>query len=179
MKRTHTLMAGVVAGVSLAIAAATFAQPYGGMGQGYGPGMGQGYSPGMGMGPGHGPRAGHGPMAGVDHAAMAESRLADLKAQLKISSAQETAWQTFAAQAKEQAASRQAMRARMQDGTGTAPERMEQRATAMQQRAAAMPTMTKAFNALYAVLTPEQKTIADQNVGMMGHRGMRHGPRAG
>ena len=96
-----------------------------------------------------------------------------------FASAQETAWQSFAAQAKEQAASRQAMRARMQDGTGTAPERMEQRAKAMQQRAAGMATMTIAFNALYAALTPEQKAIADQNVGMMGHRGMRHGPRAG
>ena len=171
MKRTHTLVAGLVAGVSLALAAATFAQPYGGMGQGYGPGMG--------MGPGHGQMAGHGPMAGVDHAAMAESRLADLKTQLKITSGQEAAWQAFTAQAKQQAADMQAMRAQMQEGTGTAPERMGQRATAMQQRAAAMATMTNAFNALYAVLTPEQKAIADQNVGMMGGRGMRQGPRAG
>ena len=171
MKRTHTLIAGLVAGVSLALAAVTFAQPYGGMGQGYGPGMG--------MGPGHGPMAGHGRLAGGDPAAMADARLSDLKAQLKIVSAQEAAWQTFAAQAKERAASRQAMRARMQDGTGTAPERMEQRATAMQQRAAGMATMTTAFNALYAVLTPEQKAIADQSVGMMGHRGMHRGPRAG
>ena len=85
----------------------------------------------------------------------------------------------LAAQAQQQAASMQAMRAQMQEGAGTAPERMGQRATAMQQRAAGMATMTNAFNALYAVLTPEQKAIADQNVGMMGGRGMRHGPRAG
>ena len=71
----------------------------------------------------------------------------------------------------------QAMRAQMQQDTGTAPERMAQRATAMQQRAAGMATMTNAFGALYAVLTPEQKAIADQNVGMMGHRGMHHGYR--
>ena len=38
MKRTHSLIAGVVAGVALAVAAATYAQPFGGMGQGYGPG---------------------------------------------------------------------------------------------------------------------------------------------
>jgi Spy/CpxP family protein refolding chaperone len=179
MKRTHTLLAGLVAGVSLAIATATLAQPCGGMGQGYGPGMGMGQGYGPGMGQGHGPMAGRGPMAGVDRAAMAESRLADLKTQLKITSAQEAAWQTFAAQAKQQAATRQAMHAQMQESTGTAPERMGQRATAMQQRAAGMATMTNAFNALYAVLTPEQKTIADQSVGMMGGRGMRHGPRAG
>ena len=55
MKRTHSLIAGVVAGVALAVAAATYAQPFGGMGYGHGPGMG--------MGPGHGP------MAGVDPAA--------------------------------------------------------------------------------------------------------------
>jgi len=161
MNRTYTLIAGVIAGVALATAAATYAQPYGGMGHGYGPGMG--------MGPGHGP------MAGFDPAAMADSRLSDLKAQLKITSAQEGAWQTFAAQAKAQAASMPAMYAQMQQNTGTAPERMDQRATAMQQRAAGMATMANAFKALYAVLTPEQKAIADQNVAMMGHRGMRHG----
>lgn len=72
-----------------------------------------------------------------------------------------------------------AMRTQMQHDSGTAPERMAQRATAMQQRGAAMATMTNAFNALYAVLTPEQKAVADQNFGMMGHRGTRFGPRAG
>jgi len=161
MTRTHTLIAGVVAGLALAVAAATYAQPYGGMGLGYGPGMG--------MGPGYGP------MAGVDPAAMADAHLSDLKAQLKINTSQEAAWQAFATQAKAQAASMQAMRAQMQQNTGTAPERMAQRTTAMQQRAAGMATMTNAFGALYAVLTPEQKAIADQNVGMMGHGGMRHG----
>ena len=165
MKRTHTLVAGVVAAVALAFAAATYAQPYGGMGQGFGPGMGMGY--------------GHGPMAGFDPAAMADSHLSDLKAQLKITAAQEAAWQTFATQAKQQAASMQAMRGQMQAGTGTAPEQMGQRAAAMQQRAAGMATMTNAFGTLYAALTPEQKAIADQNVGMMGHRGMRFGPRGG
>lgn len=164
MTRTHTLIAGLVAGVALAVAAATYAQPYGGMGQGFGPGMGMGH--------------GHGPMAGVDPAAMADSHLSDLKAQLKINASQEAAWQAFATQAKAQAASMQAVHVQMQQDTGSAPERMAQRTTAMQQRAAGMATMTNAFNALYAVLTPEQKAIADQNVGMMGHRGMGFGRRA-
>jgi len=165
MTRTHTLITGLVAALALAVAAATYAQPFGGMGHGYGPGMG--------MGPGHGP------MAGVDPAAMADAHLSDLKARLKINTSQEAAWQAFATQANAQAASMQAMRAQMQLDTATAPERMAQRATAMQQRAAGMATMTNAFGALYAVLTPEQKVIADQNVGMMSHRGMRFGPRAG
>jgi hypothetical protein len=110
-------------------------------------------------------------MAGIDPAAMADARLSDLKAQLKITATQEAAWQTFAAQAKQQAASMQAMRAQMLQGTGTAPERMAQHTGAMQQRAADMATMTNAFGALYAVLTPEQKAIADQSCGMMGQRG--------
>ena len=164
MNRTHIAVAGLVAGAALAVAAVTHAQPFGGMGKGFGPGMG--------MGPGHGP------MAGVDPSAMVESHLNDLKAQLKITTTQETAWQAFTAAAKQQAAGMQAMRAQMQQDTGTAPERMAQRTTAMQQRAAGMATMTTAFSALYAVLTPEQKAIADQNVGMMGHREMRFGPRA-
>jgi hypothetical protein len=175
MKRTHSLIAGVVAGVALAVTGVTYAQPYGGMGYGHGPGMGMGagHGPGMGMG------AGHGPMAGFDPAAMAEAHLSDLKAQLKITTAQETAWQTFAAQAKQQAASMHAMRAEMHASAGTAPEQMAQRATAMQQRAAGMATMANAFGVLYAVLTPEQKAIADQHVGTMGHRGMGSGRRTG
>ena len=165
MKRTHSLIAGVVAGVALAVAAAAYAQPYGGMGYGHGPGMG--------MGPGHGP------MAGFDPAAIADARLSDLKAQLKITAGQEGAWQAFAAEAKVQAASMQAMRAQMQANAGTGPEQMGQRATAMQQRAASMATMANAFGVLYAVLTPEQKAIADQHVGSMGHYGMGFGRRAG
>ena len=42
MKRTHSLIAGVVAGIALAVTAVTHAQPDGGMGYGHGPGMGMG-----------------------------------------------------------------------------------------------------------------------------------------
>ena len=118
-------------------------------------------------------------ITGVDVAAMADARLSDLKTQLKITTDQEAAWQAYATQAKAQAASMQALRTQMLQDTGTAPERMGQRTAAMQQRAAGMATMTNAFGALYAVLTPEQKAIADQYVGMGGHRGMGFGRRAG
>ncbi len=165
MKRIHSVFAGVAAGVALALAGVTYAQPFGGMGPGFGSGMG--------MGPGYGM------MAGGDPATVIESRLTDLKALLKITATQESAWQAFTAAAKQQASDMQAMRAQMQQAGGTAPERMGQRATAMQQRAQAMATMTNAFNALYAVLTPEQKTIADQHFGTMGPRAMRFGGRAG
>jgi len=167
MKKIYVAAAGLVAGIALAFAAVTHAQPFGGMGPGFGHGMG------MGMGPGHGP------MAGVDPAAMADSRLAELKAQLKITTEQDAAWQAFADTAKQQATGMQAMRAQMQAGSGTAPERMAQRASAMQQRATSMTTMSKAFTTLYAVLTPEQKAIADQQFGTMGPHGRHFGPRAG
>ena len=164
MKRIHAVVAGLVAGVSLAVAGVTYAQPYGGMEHGSGPGMSMGH--------------GHGPMAGVDPAATIDSHLGDLKAQLKITTAQEAAWQTFANAAKQQATTMQAMHAQMQQGTGTAPERMAQRATAMQQRAAAMVTVASALKDLYAALTPEQKTIADQHFDMMGPHAMRSAPHS-
>jgi hypothetical protein len=80
-------------------------------------------------------------MAGPDHTAMAEAHLSDLKAHLRITGAQEAAWQAFAAEAKQQAASKQATRARIQTSAETAPEQMSQHATAMQQRAASMAAM--------------------------------------
>ena len=165
MKKLYVVAASLVAGVALAVAAVTHAQPFGG--------MGPGYAHGMGMGPGHGP------MANVDPATFVDSRLADLKRQLNITAGQETAWQAFADAAKQQATGMQAMRAQMLADSGTAPERMAQRASAMQQRATSMTTISKAFNGLYAVLTPEQKTVADQHFGTMGPRAMRFGPHAG
>jgi periplasmic protein CpxP/Spy len=177
MKRTLAVVVGI-AGVALA--AVTFAQPFG-MGPGAGPRFGAG-GPGFGgpgFGPGMGMRAGHGPMVGVDSAAAIDARMSDLKTQLKITPEQEAAWQTFSSAAKQQAAGMQALREQMHSTTGTASERMTEHTQAMQQRSAAMTATTNAFNALYAVLTPEQKTIADQRHGPMAHRGMPFGGRAG
>ncbi len=84
MKSNRTLSAGIVAGVSLAVAAFAYAQPFAGIDPRFGGGMG--------MGPGHGP------MAGVDPTTVIDSRLSDLKAQLKITTTQEAAWQAFTAQ---------------------------------------------------------------------------------
>ena len=164
MKKRSSIVIGVAAGIALAVAAVTYAQPFGGMGPGFGPGMG--------MGPGHGP------MAGADPSTMVDSHMADMKVQLKITPAQESAWQAFTAAAKQQAAGMQALRAQMWDNTGTAPDRMALRSQMMQQRATSMTTMTNAFNALYAVLSPEQKAVADQNFGMAGHGGMPMARRA-
>lgn len=165
MNRIYAVAAGLVAGVALAVAAVTYAQPFSD--------MGPGFAHGMGMGPGHGR------MAGVDPTTFVDSRLADLKTQLNITTTQESAWQAFADAAKQQATGMQAMRVQMQAESGTAPERMAQRASAMQQRAEGMTTMSKALDGLYAVLTPEQKTIADHHFGTMGPHGRHSGPRPG
>ena len=180
----------IVAGVALAVAAVAFAQPFGGMGSGLGSGMGSGYGHGMGMGAGSGPGMGagyghgmgwgHGPGAGFDPAVMADSYLNGLKAQLQITAAQEPVWKTFSEAMTQQAAGMQAMFAQMQrQDVAATPERMALYASVMQQRGAAMATMSNAFGALYAVLTPAQRAVADQQYGMMGSGGMHFGPRGG
>lgn len=130
----------------------------GGMGMGMGPGMGP-------MGGMAGPRA----MMMADPAAMVEKHLADTKAELKITADQESAWQTFAGKAKQQAADMQVMRGRMQQqqAQGAAPELMQQRAEAMKSQAGRMESMSTALQALYAVLSPEQKAAADKQFSMM------------
>lgn len=125
---------------------------------------------GMGMGQGMGPMGGmSGPRAMMmaDPAAMADQHLADAKIQLKITTDQETAWQTFAGKAKQQAATMQGMRGQMQQMQGTAPDRMSQRAEMMKSRSEQMATMSTALRDLYAVLSPEQKVLADKQFPMM------------
>ncbi|MGB7502337.1 MAG: Spy/CpxP family protein refolding chaperone [Azonexus sp.] len=168
MKQSQLVLAGIAA-VSLMIASVASANS-GGMGMGpmMGPMMG-----GM-----HGP----GPMAGNMQAggpsAMVESRLASLKAELKITADQESAWQAFSGKARQQAETMQAMRGKMQSAAGSAPERMDQRSEMMRQRIGAMDSMSAAMKDLYAVLSPEQKAIADQRFGMMGGRPMAMAPIA-
>ena len=125
---------------------------------------------GMGRGQGMGPMGGmSGPRAMMmaDPAAMAEQHLAGAKIELKITADQETAWQTFAGKAKQQAASMQGMRGQMQPMQGSAPDRMSQRAEMMKSRSEQMATMSTALRDLYAVLSPEQKLLADKQFPMM------------
>jgi periplasmic protein CpxP/Spy len=166
MKRTHTIIAGLAGGLSLAVFAAFAAGPGDGMGMhpGMGPGMG-----GMGMMHGAGP----GMMAGQD--------LDQLKAQLAITPEQEAAWQAYAAKRGEQAAlmqSQHAQRPQGTDATVSAPERMAQHLGVMSQHLAGMQGMSAALTDLYAVLSPEQRTVADQQLGPMGHRAQM-APRGG
>jgi hypothetical protein len=135
---------------------------------------------------GHGPRAGdEGRHQGHDRwsnpAARVEGHLAALKVELKITPAQDPAWQTFATKARQQAEARIAQRAQRSAqkpaGNVTAPEFMAQRTARMKQGLASMETMTAAVTELYGVLTPEQKALADKQFarGPRGGRGGEHG----
>lgn len=184
MKRATKLTIGIGTALTLGLAAAVVnAQPFGygpgaGMGPGPGYGMGMAYGPGPGMGRGMGPMGfgpgrGIGPQGYANPAAMADARLAYLKSELKITSGQEAAWKSFADQAKQQAEAMQALRTTVQGSTqATAPERLELRNQIMKKRQEQMEKSTAAFKDLYAALTPEQKTFADQRVG----GGPGHGP---
>ncbi|MGV0952386.1 MAG: Spy/CpxP family protein refolding chaperone, partial [Azonexus sp.] len=96
----------------------------------------------------------------------------------KITADQESAWQAFSGKVRQQAEAMQAMRGKMQNVAGSVPERMDQRSEMMRQRMGAMDSMNAAIKDLYAVLSPEQKAIADQRFGMMGGRPMAMGPMA-
>lgn len=119
------------------------------------------------VGPGMGPQAYGNPTAAVD------SHLSGLKSELRITAAQESAWQAFAEQKKQQA---EAMQKWMSSAQGspqaTAPERLELHSQMMKQRQEQMEKGTAAFKELYAVLSPEQKALADRGFGMMHGRGM-------
>ena len=194
MKRATKIVITVGAAVSLGLAAAAVsAQSFGhGMGPGMMGGYGQGYAQGYGMGGGHmggyGPGYGMGPQAMFNAYGNADEGLAGLKAELGITATQDTAWQAFANNAKQQNESRQAWFTKMQEArsTGSAPEMQAQQAEFMQQRQVEMEANAAALKDLYATLTPEQKAIADQRLGGFGPmygagygRGYRGGPSAG
>ena len=166
MKRHHTLIASLISAAALAASAAAFAQPGSGMGGGMGshrgPGMGPGGSMGMAM---------HGDAATVG------SRLSAIKAELKITPAQEASWTKFETYMAQQAATRQAareqMRTQMQtaQADGSKSDFTAMRANMQKVREAHQADHRAAFQELYAVLTPEQKAIADQR---MNRRGPQH-----
>ncbi|OIR07057.1 hypothetical protein GALL_106440 [mine drainage metagenome] len=156
MKRSYKIAAAAV--VTLGLAAAAYAFP----GGGFGPCNGDGPRGGM-IGP-------HGGRESFNPTAMIEGHLAYQKAELNITKAQESAWQAYSAKAREQAGVMLAMRGTMLNTEGSAPDRMAQRETLMKQHLAQAEAMAAALKDLYAVLTPEQKAIADREFDHMGGR---------
>ena len=108
-------------------------------------------------------------MMRFDHIA---GRIAFLKAELAITPEQEQAWTAFADALKGAAAKVRPMRARMPlaIAAGPFPERLRQQAAVLEARVAALRAITGPADALYRVLTPEQRRTADAL--MTGPRGM-------
>lgn len=128
---------------------------------------------GQGNGPMHGGM--HGGMHGTHDATDVANRLATLKNDLRITGAQEPAWQQFEAVVREHAQARQAlhasMQAKMQDpATAAGIDHAAQRDAMMKLHDKNRAENDAARTALYAVLTPEQKVLADQRL-----KGGRHG----
>lgn len=182
--KTTRIIAAVAATLSLAVAGAVFAQPGFGMGPGMGgPGMGyggMGYGPGMGpgMGGGMGGRMGPGMgRGGFDTPAVAAARLADLKAQWKITAAQENAWKAYESAVTQQATTMQTLRSQFQAQAQNAqpgaanPEWVSQRLAMKAQHDAGRAAQSAALRDLYAALTPEQRALTGNLHLMGGQRG--------
>lgn len=161
MKNLSKLVIGAVAGVSIALAAATFAHGpgfgYGMGGYGMGPGMMGGYGGyGMGMHGGYGPGMMHG--QGFGGPGAMGTRLDTLKGELKLSGDQTKAWDTFETAVRGEVKSMIATHEAMHT-TGPNPDA---HVALMEQRLTNIKTVQKARTDLYQVLTPEQKTVADR-----------------
>ena len=99
--------------------------------------------------------------------AMADGRLAYLKGELDITSAQTEVWNGYAEAVKSRVATMQGMRQGMMDTmqTGSATARMDARIKGMEAMVESMKAVKPATGKLYGVLTGEQKKIADQLIG--------------
>jgi hypothetical protein len=108
-----------------------------------------------------------GPM-GMMHGPMLEGRLAYIKAELAITDAQSTVWNEYVTAVKARAPSMQGMRDTMMQAmqSGTATARMDAHIKAMETMTEALKALKPATEALYAVLTPDQKQKADKLLGM-------------
>ncbi len=162
MKHLHRFVLGITVATALGLSGAASAHGGGGMG------AGQNCLHEQGMMWQH-------DMAGkCEHItpAMIEKHFDQFRSELKITASQEAAWQAFVAKAKQQHEAGQAMGEKMMSGTpaASAPERMDKGIEMMKQRIANMEAMSAALKDLYAVLTPEQKAVADRHFAHMGQK---------
>jgi len=112
-------------------------------------------------------------------AEFAAKRVARLHDELKITPAQENAWNAFVASMKPQARGQRPHLDRSAQASLSAPQRLAQHIERQKQRTAAMEQRLGAVNSFYAVLSPEQKkTFDDKAARLQGHLG-KHGGRGG
>ena len=176
MKTSIRIFAVTLTSAALAVAGSALAH------QGMGQGMGQGM-PGMGhgmMGMGHGMAGGMSQMQWPQSAAAVAAQLAEWKTSLKITSAQESAWGKYATLLTQQAEVRDNMRtqmhAQMSDPkTAATVDHSALRETMQKLQQENLNARSAAVKDLYAVLTPEQQTLADQRLqGRAGHHMAGH-----
>ncbi|MFN0298892.1 MAG: Spy/CpxP family protein refolding chaperone [Burkholderiales bacterium] len=106
-----------------------------------------------------------------------EQRLADLKMKLAITGGQESQWQAFEAQVKQETANARATHQSPSQPVTAAPDRLARRAELMKQRSAGLEAIAGALKNLYGILTPDQQAIIDQHYAQLESRGHgRHGP---
>jgi len=111
----------------------------------------------------------------------AAERVARLHDALKITPAQENAWNAFVASMKPPARADRAQRGQERAALAAlpAPQRFARHIERRKQRTAAMEQRLGALNSLYAVLTPQQKKTFDEKAHFGGRSGKHHGHRGG
>ena len=111
---------------------------------------------------------GHGMM--MHSVPMMEARLAYIKADLEITEAQMPAWDAYADAVRARHTMMESMHADMMKAkeSGSALERMDARIKAMESMVGSLKALKPSTEALYAVLTDEQKKKADQLLGGRG-----------
>jgi periplasmic protein CpxP/Spy len=109
----------------------------------------------------------------AEKAAARQQKLHDA---LKLTAAQESAWNSYVAARKPAAHGERGQRPdRAAWKAMPAPQRMEHRLAMHKQRTAAMEARLASLNTFYAVLTPEQKKVFDESSQRRGgHHHMKH-----
>ena len=107
-------------------------------------------------------------------------RVARLHDELKITPAQESAWNAFVASMKPLEHGEHRHSSGPDSGRAawaglSAPQRAEKMLAMQKQRTAAMEQRVAAMNSFYSVLSPEQKKAFDDKAARMQHRFGRHG----
>jgi hypothetical protein len=155
MNQSINKLAGLAAASALAVGAVTGVFAAGGQGMGSHPGM-MGGPGGMMGGPG---MMGMGPAGMGGSVADTTKRLADVKNELAISPAQETAWKAYEQAVISQSALMNAHHQTMM--SGPMPPATDQRTAMHQQGMVMMQQSAQTTQGLYQVLTSQQRAKAD------------------